>query len=1031
MLSHLVAFSLRYRIVVLLLAAMLMVGGLVAVRQSPWDVFPEFAPPQITIQTVAAGLSTEQVEQLVTAPVEAAVSGVHRLKLLRSSSAPGLSVATIIFEDGADILEARQLVSERLTEVTAYLPRGVEPPRMMPLAASTSRFLMVGLHAETTSLLDLRTLADWTLRRRLQAVPGVAHVEVFGGDIKQYQVLVRPETLQQYHIAVADVVAAARRATGFGGAGFIETANQRIPVRQYARIESADDLAAVPIAFEQNANITLKDVAEVRVGAADKYGDATIDGRSGVLLVLHKQPNHNTLEVTRTVNRVLDELKTALPADVTLEATLFRQASFIERAIENLSFAILLGAALVAIVLLAFLMQWRTVAISLTAIPLSLLGAVLVLRAFGGSLNAMTLGGLAIAVGEVVDDAIVDVENVVRRLRENRLLAEPRPAFQVILAASLEVRSAVVFATFIVILVFLPVFFMGGLAGSFFRPLGFAYVASTLCSLLVALTVTPAMCLWLLPSANIDDRHEARFARMFKSWYLRVLPSCLLRPRTTLAVAAVLLISAVGVTPFLGGEFLPDFRESNFVIFMAGKPDSSLAETVRAGNHITRRLKAVPGVKSVAHQIGRANLSEDTWGPNISEVWVVLEPDADHLAIWNQVREGLAEVPGFVFQTKQFLRERIDEVLTGTTADIAVRIVGADLNVLRAKASEIAEAAERIPGVVDLRIEPLVDVPQIEMLLRPVQAAQYGLSVGELNEAIQTMLAGTVAGQVYEGDAVFDIVVRADPAARSNPAALGALLVDSPSQGNIPLHAVAGITMSEAPNLINRENASRRLLVTCNVSGRDVGSVVRDWQAQIAEHVELPATGYHLEYGGEYQARNEAATRLALWSIASLVGIWILLFLDFQSIRLSLMIMLSVPLACVGGVAAVLITGGSLSLGSLVGFVTVFGVAVRNGILIISHYEHLRADGQPLDRLLLHQGAADRLSPILMTTATTVFGLLPLIVEGNLPGNEIEHPMAVVIFGGLLSSCFLTLFVIPTMYGWPLLSSRSTISNTQ
>ncbi|HEX4131435.1 MAG TPA: efflux RND transporter permease subunit [Pirellulales bacterium] len=563
----------------------------------------------------------------------------------------------------------------------------------------------------------------------------------------------------------------------------------------------------------------------------------------GVLLVLYKQPNHNTLEVTRTVNHVLDELKTALPADVTLETTLFRQASFIERVIENLSFAIVLGAVLVAIVLVAFLMQWRTVAISLTAIPLSLLGAVLVLRAFGGSLNAMTLGGLAIAVGEVVDDAIVDVENVVRRLRENRLLAEPRPAFRVILDASLKVRSALVFATFIVILVFVPVFFMGGLAGSFFRPLGFAYVASTLCSLLVALTVTPAVCLWLLPGANVDERREPRFARILKSLYLRVLPLCLRRPRATLAVAAVLLILALGVTPFLGGAFLPDFRESNFVVFMAGKPDSSLAETVRAGNHITQRLKAIPGVKSVAHQIGRANLSEDTWGPNISEIWVVLDLDADHLAIWSQLRDELAEVPGFVFQTKQFLRERIDEVLTGTTADIAVRVVGPDLNTLRAQAADIAEAAEQIPGVVDLRIEPLVDVLQVEMLLRPAQAAQYGFSVGELNDAIQTMLAGTVAGQVYEGDAVFEVVVRADPAVRSNPTALGDLLVDSPSQGKIPLHAVAGTTMAEAPNLINRDNASRRLLVTCNVSGRDVGSVVRDWQARIAERVELPATG--------------------------------------------------------------------------------------------------------------------------------------------------------------------------------------------
>jgi CzcA family heavy metal efflux pump len=1018
MLNHLVAFSLRYRMVVMLLAAMAMVGGYVAMRRSPWDVFPEFAPPQIVVHTVAAGLSTEQVEQLVTVPVEAALSGVNRLRILRSSSAPGLSVVTVIFEDGTNILDARQLVNERLGEVTAYLPRGVETPRMMPLAASTSRFLMIGLKSDKTSPMELRTLADWTLRRRLQAVPGVAHVEIFGGEVKQYQVLVRPDQLQQYHLGVADVLAAARRSTAFGGAGFIETANQRLPIQQRARIESPDDLAATPVVFERGANITLGQVADVRIGAADKYGDSTIDGDPGVLLVLHKQPFHNTLAVTDDVNRVLDSMRSTLPADVTLQTTLFRQAAFIERAIANLSFAIVLGSVLVALVLVAFLRQWRTVIISLTAIPLSLLGAILILRAFGASLNAMTLGGLAIAVGEVVDDAIVDVENVVRRLRENRSLTEPRPAFRVVLDASLEVRSSVVYATFIVILVFLPIFFMEGLAGSFFRPLGLAYVASTLCSLLVALTVTPAMSLWLLPRANLDEQREPRFARALKGAYSRLLPACLRKPRLTLVAAGMSVIVALGLAPFLGGEFLPDFRESNFVIFMAGKPDSSLAETVRAGNLVTRQLQAIPGVKSVAHQIGRANLSEDTWGPNISEVWVVLEDDADHLAIWQQVRDDLEQIPGFIFQTKQFLRERIDEVLTGATADVAIRVIGPDLGVLRAKAGEIAEAAEGIPGAVDLRVEPLVDVPQVEMLLRPHQAAQYGLSVGELNDSIQTLLAGTVTGQVYDGDAVFDVVVRAAPEVRGSPTALGALLVDSPSQGKVPLHAVANIALAASPNIINRESASRQILVTCNVSGRDAGSVVRDWQARIAEKVSLPATGYHLEYGGEYQARNEAAWRLLLWSAASLVGIWILLFLDFRSVPLTLLIMLSVPLACVGGVVAVVLSGGDLSLGSMVGFVTVFGIAVRNGILIVSHYEHLRnEEGQPSDASLLVRGASDRLSPILMTTATTVLGLMPLVVQGNLPGNEIEHPMAVVIFGGLLSSAFLTLFVLPVLYG--------------
>jgi CzcA family heavy metal efflux pump len=1035
MVRWLITFSLRFPPVILVLAIALLVAGGVALERAQWDVFPEFAPPLIVVQTEAAGFSAEEVEQLVAIPIESALSGVSRIKALRSSSVAGLSVVTAIFEEGTAVLDARQLVSERLVEARALLPDAVAMPRMMPLTSSTSRLVMVGLTSPTSTPMQLRTFADWTLRRRLQAVPGVAHVEVFGGEVKQYQILIAPERLRQYDITLTEVLAAARSATGFGGAGFLETVNQRLPIRQRTRIESPADLAAVPVAFHEGVPLPLGKVANVCIGAADQVGSATIDGKRGVLLVVHKQPAFNTLSVTESVQNALGELEATLPEGVTLHTALFRQATFIERAVGNLRSSIVVGCLLVTAVLAAFLFQWRTLAISLTAIPLSLLGAILVLREFGASLNAMTLGGLAIALGEVVDDAIVDVENVLRRLTENRQRPDPLPAFDVVLAASLEVRSAVVYASFIVILVFLPVFFLEGLAGKFFGPLGYAYVTAILVSLVVALTVTPALCLLLLRCASPAAGKETLLVRLCNSIYRKLLPIFLNRPWVTAGAAVLLLVGAGAAVPFLGGEFLPDFRESNFVIFMAGKPDSSLAESIRIGEKLAKRLKAIEGVSSVAQQIGRADLSEDTWGPNISEVWVVLDPSADYDRVLAQVRDVQNDIPGYVFQTKQFLRERIDEVLTGSTADIVIRVVGPDLAVLRREAGEIAGLLKGIDGVEDLRVEQQADVPQIEMQLRPQNALRYGLSVGETNQAIGALLRGAHVGQVFEDDTVVDVVVRAAPEARDHPASLGQLLIDAPSGERIPLKAVADISMTSAPNVINREQGRRRMLVTCNADERDVESVIADIRAAVAAKGRLPE-GYHVEYAGEFQARAEARERMLLLGALSLAGIFIMLYLDFRSFKLSLLVMLSVPLACVGGVAAVFASGGNVSLGSLVGFVTVFGIAVRNGILLISNYQHLwahHADSPPPQpspkrgeggvripageiRELVLRGSVERLSPILMTAATTALAILPLVVSGNLPGHEIEHPMAVVITGGLISSTFLTLFVLPALY---------------
>ncbi len=1016
MIRILIQFSLRFPIVIVGLSIAVLVAGAVRLRTAKWDVFPEFAPPQIVVQTEAPGLSTEEVEQLVALPVESAMGGVSRLKTLRSSSVPGLCVVTAIFEEGTNVLTARQLVSERLTEVRALLPDNAESPRLMPLTASTSRLVMIGLTADgDTSSQSLRTLADWSLRRRLQAVPGVAHVEVFGGEVKQYQVLVSPLRLQEYGVTLDEVLTASRQATGFGGAGFIETKNQRLPIRQRTRIEHPADLAAVPVAFRDGISLPLGHVADVRIGAADGVGSSTINGLPGVMLVVHKQPDFNTLTVTASVQSALEELKTTLPSDVTLHPLLFRQAAFIERAIGNLSQSLLVGCGLVTVVLILFLMNLRVLLISLTAIPLSLMGAILVLLGCGASLNAMTLGGLAIALGEVVDDAIVDVENVLRRLQENRLLPHPRPFFDIVLEASLEVRSAVVYASFIVMLVFLPVFFLEGLAGKLFGPLGLAYVIAILVSLGVALTVTPALCLLMLGSAKHPVNAEPWLVRWCNNIYRRLLPMFLKRPKSVIIAGLVMLAAAVAAIPFLGGEFLPDFRESNFVVFMAGKPDSSIAESERVGKLLAKDLLQIQGVKSVAQQIGRADLSEDTWGPNISEVWISLADDADYDDVLEEIREVLDRTPGYAFQAKQFLRERIDEVLTGSTADLLVRIVGPDLQVLREQANSVAAAMAPISGVKDLRVEQLVDVPQVEILLKPQATAEYGLSVGAANQAIQTLLRGTLVGQVFEADSVFDVVVRSAPELRDDPRGLREVLLDGPQGHPIPLSALADVSITSAPNMINREQGRRRMLVTCNAEGRDVESVMSNIRERLRTEVALPA-GYHFEFAGEFAAKADAQQRMLWLGSASLLGILLLLYLDFQNLKLSLLVMLSVPLACVGGILSVLLGGGDISLGSLVGFVTVFGVAVRNGILLISNYLHLQQQGQSFGLELILKGSVERLAPILMTAGTTALAIIPLVVAGNLPGHEIEHPMAVVIMGGLVSSTVLTLFVLPAVF---------------
>jgi len=1070
MLNRVILWSLRNRIVVLALAALLVVFGVRTARRAPLDVFPDFAPPQVVIQTEAPGLSTEEVEQLVSLPIETALNGTSDLETIRSSSAVGLSVITCVFEAGTDIFLARQLVNEKLQIARTRLPQGADEPQMMPISPPVGTLLRISLIAGQTSLMDLRTLADWTIRPRLLAVPGVAQIVIFGGEVKQYQVVVDPGKLKDYGVTLQEVMNAARRANQNAGAGFLDTAGQTMVIQGEGRVRTLGDLEQAVVAVKNHVPVKIAQVARVRFGPEYKVGDSSTASSPSVIVIVLKQPWANTLATTREVEAALDSLRHALPADVVMDAGIFRQADFIERSVANINWAMLQGGLLVVLVLLLFLFSWRTGVISLTAIPLSLLVAIITLRWFGATINTMTLGGLAIAIGEVVDDAIIDVENVYRRLREHRLEAEgargrggergregeratgrlrdratrphddgatlssspplplapslpPPSPLSVIYHASSEVRGSMVYATVIVALVFLPIFSLSGLAGRIFAPLGYAYIIAILASLVVALTVTPALCYFLLPGAIARTKAasaETRTVRLLKRVYGRVIGPVLDHPRTVIFVSVILLALALAALPFLGGEFLPEFNEGNLIITMVGVPGMSLAESMRVGAIAQRRLAAVPEVVKTAQQTGRAELNEDPFGPNTTELHLNLkESDREREEVIEDVRRKLQGLTGFSFSINQFISERIEEVLSGTRATIAVKLFGPELEVLAEQAREIERAMAGVPGVADLSVEQQTGVPKVLVKFNRDALALYGLNSADLAETIRAAFFGTKVSEVFEQQKSFAIVVRYEPSQAQDVRAMRETLVDTPTGGaKVPLGALAEIQIVNGPNLINRENAQRRIVVSCNVAGeRSLTRVVSDIQRRVGEQVRLP-TGYYVVYGGQYEAQAAARRQILLLGSAAAVGIFLLLFLAFRSFRQSLLVMANLPLALVGGVAAVVLAGGGeTSVASLVGFVTLFGIATRNGIMLVTHYNHLMAEeGVAFGRDLVVCGAMERLSPILMTALTAGLGLLPLALSAGKPGRELEQPMAVVILGGLITSTLLNMIVLPTLY---------------
>ncbi|HEV2394622.1 MAG TPA: efflux RND transporter permease subunit [Verrucomicrobiae bacterium] len=1016
MLKHLVQFSLRHRGVVIALGAVLIAYGLYVAERTRLDVFPEFAPPQVVVQTEAPGLSSEQVEQLVTVPIETELNGTPGLQVIRSQSIQGLSVVTLVFRPETDIFRARQMVTERLSEAVSRLPQGTGPPRMGPLTSSTSLTMVMGLSSSNRTAMDLRTFADWTFRPYLLSVPGVAKVDTFGGTIRQLQIQPKPDRLQAYGLSLEDVLSAAREATGVRGAGYFETTNQRIVLRTVGQALTPQQLGEVVLVPHAGLSVRLKDVADVREASAPMFGDAQFNGRPGVVLLVYAQYQANTMVVTRALDKALEQMKAALAAEhIDLNASLFRPAGFIETSLSNVDRSLLIGGGLVAIVLFLFLLDLRTAFVSFVSIPFSLLAAVIVLNWQGVSINTITLGGFAIAIGVVVDDAIIDVENILRRLRENSTLTQPQSLFQVVLHASLEVRSAVVYATFIVALVFVPILTMGGVQGRLFAPLGIAFILATIASLGVALTLTPALCYVLF--SKVTPHEEARHVRFLKGWHRRWLEGASRHPWLLIGIALLLCVAALATLPFFGGEFLPQFREGHYILHMASVPGTSLAESIRLGDLVTDDLLKNTNILSVSQEAGRAENGEDTFGVNYSELHVQLRPvkGEQEERVQEQIRRTLGEFPGLSFMVMSFLAERMEETISGTTAEFVVDIFGNDLDTLDQKAAEARQVLTRVPGAVDVNIEAQPGLPEMTVRLLPERLLQYGFEPVNVMEDLQTAYQGTIVSQLYEGKRVFDVVVILPEDARQSPETIGSLLLRNARGTAVPLRELAEVTPGDGRYRVIHEGAQRLQQVTCNVQGRDVASFAAAASRQIQARVSMPP-GVFVVYSGSAEAESQAKHQLLVHSLLAGAGIILLLAVLFGSARSVLLILANLPFALVGGVLAVFATGGLLSVGSLVGFVTLFGITLRNSIMMISHFEHLvREEGLSWGHEAALRGASERLLPILMTATVTGLGLLPLAIGSGEAGREIEGPMAIVILGGLVTSTLLNLLVLPSL----------------
>ena len=1026
-----VRVSLRLRFLVVAAALAMMVFGAGVLRDTPVDVFPEFAPPRVEVQTASLGLTSAETEELVTVPLEQALAGVPNLDVMRSKSVPQLSSIVLVFEQGTDLLEARQVVQERVASVTPTLPSWTSPPFMMQPLSSTSRVMKVGLSSQEHSLIDLSMISYWTIRQRLMRVPGVANVAIWGERLQMMQVQVEPERLAKHGIPLDRVMEATAdtldsgllqysEGAYIGTGGAVETPNQRIGIRHVLPIVAPADLAQIPIEDGSGRTMRLGDVTEVKEDHQPLIGDAVINGGPGLMLIVEKFPGANTLEVTQGVEQALDALRPGL-SGIEVDSTIFRPATFIETAIGNLTSALLLGCLLVVVVLIAFLGSWRTAVISLVAIPLSLTAAGLVLYWRGTTVNTMVLAGLVIAVGVVVDDAIVDVENIVRRLRQARAegaigTGADRDAStaRVVLDASLEVRGAIVYATLIILLAVVPVFFLEGLSGAFFRPLATSYALAVGASLVVALTVTPAMALLLLRNARLDPR-QPLLVRALQGGYGRLLARIVRRPLPSYAAVAVLAALGLATLPGLGQSLLPSFKERDFLMHWVTKPGSSNPESVRIATLAAQELQAIPGVRNFGAHIGQAMQADEVVGVNFGENWISIDTKADYDETLKAVNAVVDGYPGLQRDVQTYLRERMKEVLTGAGESLVVRIYGPDLEALRSKGQEVRAALAGVEGLKDLHVEPQVDVPQVEVKVDLAAAERVGLKPGDVRRAAATLVAGEEVGDIFREGKAYDVQVWSTPRTRESVSDIEALLLDTPGGKQVRLGDVAAVRVAPTPNAISREDVSRKLDVGANVGDRDLGAIAQDVESRL-QAIGFPR-GYHAELLGEYAERQSASSRILAFAALAVLGMFVLLQVAFRSFRLALLAFVLLPTALVGGVLAAKLGGGIISLGSIVGFLTVLGIAARNGIMLISHYQHLEQhEGETFGPGLVLRGARERVAPILMTALATGLAIVPLVVAGDIPGHEIEHPMAIVILGGLVTSTLLNLLILPVLY---------------
>lgn len=1019
MLNNILKFSLNNRLIVLVGFALLSLFGTYVAFNMDVDVLPDLTAPTVVILTEAHGMAPEEVERLVSFPLETAVNGAANVRRVRSASTTGFSVVWVEFEWDTDPFRARQTVNEKMATVVDRLPLGVGTPVMAPQSSIMGEIMFVSMTADSTSNMDLRTIADWVIRPRLLSTGGVAQVIVYGGEYKQYQILADPQKMLYYKVSLDELVKAGTEANGNSAGGFLYNYGNEYTIKGIGRTNSVEEIGRAIIKKTDGHVIRIEDVATVQIGAAPKIGDASNNGQPAVVLSISKQPEVNTLQLTQKIDLALEDVKKTLPPDIHINTRVFRQADFINNSISNIQKVLWEGSAFVVIVLFLFLMNWRATAISLLAIPISLLVAILTLKWLGFTINTMSLGGMAIAIGDLVDDAIIDVENVFKRLKENaqKPLLEQRDKLSVILDASFEIRHSIINATFIIIVAFMPLFFLSGMEGRLLMPLGIAFVVSLFASLVIAITLTPVLCSYMLSGEKRlqNQEKESWLVRHLQDYYGRFLEWSLGYKQYFIGAALIAFFLALAAFSQLGRSFLPEFNEGSLTITVIAKPGLSLEESNRIGTRVENALLSIPEIISTTRRTGRAELDEHAQGVNSSEIEVpyhLEERERDEFMA--EVREKLGKISEANVIIGQPISHRIDHMLSGTRANIAIKIFGSDLNRLYTISNQIKAEIQQIPGLVDLHVEPQIEIPQIQIKANRELLSQYGISIGQFNRVVDVGIAGEKVSEIYEGARSFDLVVRFDPAYRNSLESISESLIDTGDGEKIPLYYVSDVVSRSGPNTINRENVQRKTVVSANVTGRDQKSAVDDIRNTIEEKIKLPE-GYHIELGGQFEAEEAASTTLLVTSIFAVLVIFLILFQEFKRLNIAVIILLNLPLALIGGILSIYFTNGILSIPAIIGFITLFGIATRNGILQVSRYETLREEGLELYQTVV-SGSKDRLSPILMTAITTALALIPLALASDLPGNEIQSPMAKVILGGLATSTLLNIIIVPMVY---------------